>query len=314
MEVIDDIIDWTSDKVQYFTGEAERRELVANVKAKYIDFRNMIVENIITTNEFIVPFNQQIESLNNFRINKFGNHIEILSTFLGKFGKLKPIGRYTNENQHGLMQLPLKDFETKEKYINDVDWSEDDVFNDTFCLTPIGMRMKTRKMNLSLHERIGELRLETDAVKNLFETKRYAIQNNMQIAKIYLSCLNTISDAIDNIIIPELDIVEAFFQATKLKNEVISGNELINIQFPINMSILRDTDYQKHYMFVKNAFMFYIIAGKIYNTPYLTRLLDDSTTEEDVAYLQKQERALLGQKSEMNKYLIFEQEVAQNGK
>lgn len=302
------LIDWAADKVQSFTGEKERRQLVASIKSYYKAYKTMVVENIETTNKLIVPFNQNIELLNNFRKNKFGNHIGILAAFLSKFGKLKSIGKYTNEKQQDLMVLPTRNFERKEEYINDSDWSEEEVFEDTFFNTIFGQRSKTKKKNLSLHQKIGELKFETEAVKEQFEIKRYAMQNNTQIIAIYLSCLKTISEAIDNIIIPELDVVEAFFQATKLKNEIIAGNDLVNVQFPINMMMIKDTDYQKHYMFVKNAFMFYIISSKVYATPYLTRLLDDSTTEEDVKYLQTQREALIGQEQEMNKYLMFERE------
>ncbi len=312
MGLVDDFTDWAADKVQSFTGEKERRQLLASVKRQYNTYKKMVVENIESTNKLIVPFNQSIEILNDFRKNKFGNHIGILASFLGKFGRLKPAGQYTNERQQDLMVLPKRNFERKEEYISDADWTEDEVFEDTFFNTIFGQRSKTRKMNLSLHQNINDLKLETEAVKKQFEIKRYAMQNNTQIIAIYLSCLKTISEAIDNIIIPELDVVEAFFQATKLKNEVIAGNQLVNIQFPINMMMIKDTRYHNHFMFVKNAFMFYIIASKVYATPYLTRLLDDTTTEDDVIFLQTQQKALIGQEKEMNKYLMFEREVKLN--
>lgn len=92
------------------------------------------------------------------------------------------------------MVLPTRNFERKEEYINDSDWSEEEVFEDTFFNTIFGQRSKTKKKNLSLHQKIGELKFETEAVKEQFEIKRYAMQNNTQIIAIYLSCLKTISE------------------------------------------------------------------------------------------------------------------------
>ena len=105
-------------------------------------------------------------------------------------------------------------------------------------------------------------------------------------------------------------MVEAFFQTLCLKNEILAERALTNIKFKNNLEIIQDTQYQKNFLFVRNAFMFYVIACKIYTTPILTKLLNSEViVAEDIKIMEENKKVLLGQKDNVDKYLMFNRSI-----
>ena len=298
MGLFDDILDWAADKVQTVTGEKERRRLVSEFKDVYDEFKTDVEIKISDINRIISEFNRNIRKINNVRKTDVEKNIVLLSNFLGKFGKVKSIGEYYMEKESNMLVL-------KESYINEIDWSKDDVFQDTFFLTPIGMTIKTKEQNLSINEKLNQLRLEAEETLNQLKIKEYAAEQDRVIANLYIDCIEIITNYIKEVIIPELKVVESFFQVLKIKNEVISGNSLQEIKFSNDIELLRDTQYEKHFLFVKNAFMFYVISCKIYNTPVLTRLLNNKTEKQDIDLLEKDKKLLLEHKKVVGGNLMF---------
>lgn len=309
MGFLSDALDWCADKVQTVTGEKERRELVQKFKATYYNFRNMVEEKIIEINENIRIFNGLIQKINLFRKQKIEAEIICLGDFLAKFGNTKAIGAYAEEEENYEIVLSEQQYESMEDYIYEIDWSKEDVFVDSFFLTPIGMTMKTKKQNLSIRERLNEFQMEIDETLSQLEIKKEEIAQNSYIAQLYIFCVEFISEYIERVILPELDVVETFFQALCLKNEVLAERTLADVKFKNNLEIIQDTQYQKHFLFVRNTFMFYVIACKIYTTPVLTKLLYDTVLEEDVELMENNRKALLEQKNNVDKYLMFKRSV-----
>ena len=305
MGLFDDILDWAADKVQTVTGEKERRRLVSEFKDVYDEFKTDVEIKISDINRIISEFNRNIRKINNVRKTDVEKNIVLLSNFLGKFGKVKSLGEYYMEKESNMLVLPEHKFEMKESYINEIDWSKDDVFQDTFFLTPIGMTIKTKEQNLSINEKLNQLRLEAEETLNQLKIKEYAAEQDRVIANLYIDCIEIITNYIKEVIIPELKVVESFFQVLKIKNEVISGNSLQEIKFSNDIELLRDTQYEKHFLFVKNAFMFYVISCKIYNTPVLTRLLNNKTEKQDIDLLEKDKKLLLEHKKVVGGNLMF---------
>lgn len=305
MGLFDDILDWAADKVQTVTGEKERSRLVGEFKDVYDEFKTDVEIKISGINKIISEFNRNIRKINNVRKNDVEKNIVLLSDFLGKFGKVKSIGEYSMEKESNMLVLPEHKFEMKESYINEIDWSKDDVFQDTFFLTPIGMTIKTKEQNLSINEKLNQLRLEAEETLNQLKIKEYAAEQDRIIANLYINCIEIITNYIKEVIIPELKVVEAFFQALKIKNEIISGNSLQEIKFSNDIELLRDTQYEEHFLFVKNVFMFYVISCKIYNTPVLTRLLNNKTEKQDIDLLEKDKKLLLEHKKVVDGNLMF---------
>ncbi len=305
MNIIDDMLDWAADKVQTFTGEKERRQLVQEYKDTYIQFKNSVEHLIEIVNDKIREFNEQILLLNDLRKEKVKNNINSLWAFLSKFGPVKEAGEYAKEEESLTMALPTKEFEEKEAYITEIDWSKEDVFINTFFTSPIGMKIKTRKQNLSIKEELGEFHLLIEETLNQLQLKTERVEMDSEIAEIYIFCIKTIAEYIVRVILPELEVVEAFFQALKIKNEIVSGNKLEEISFSTDLTLLKDTVYNKHFLFVKNVFMFYILSCKIYDTPVLTKLLKGESDEIDKITLISNKQALLEMKDRIDGNLIF---------
>ena len=289
-------IDWAAEQVQATTGEKERRESVRTIKQLAEDFKASVAEAILHLNEVIKTFNCSIDKLNSIRTTDVKSNIARLHIFLSKFGKCKPIGAYAKEAEKLPAEFPEQAYDSIENYISNVDWSNDEVFLETFFLSPIGMKFKTRKQNLSLREHIHELQLLTaDTLQELSNRELTTLQE-IKVCEMYTSNVQFISRFISERIIPELELVEAFFEAEKIKNEILCDHSLQNLSFTYNLQSIQNTAYHRHYQFVKNTVAFYVISCCIYSTPVLTNLLQNQVTEDDFNRLKK-EHSILAQQA-----------------
>ena len=310
---VESVTNWMADQVQTTTGEKERRESVSRLKDLAIEFKNKVSEAILILNKVIERFNEAIRRLNHIRNTKVAENIEILHTSLGKFGNCKPVGAYVSESEKMPEKFPDREFEKIENYISGVDWSSDEVFFDTFILSPIGMKMKTRKQNLSMRERIGDLQLLMEKTLNELQERTNWTEKEIDICSLYVSNIEFIQNVISQRIIPELELVEAFMESQKIKNELIAGNAIEKLDFNYSVECLKNTDYHKHYQFIKNAVAFYIISCKIYNTPVLTNLLNHQTTEKDSELLKEEHKLLEYQAGEVDSNMSVQRKENGNG-
>lgn len=305
MGLINDVVDWAADIVQTATGEKERRELVRKYKEAYSGFKNSIEIKVEKINVKIEEFNSLIRRINLFRKQQIQQNIICLGEFLGKFGNIKPIGCYAEEEESYEIALPEQQFEKEEQYISEIDWSKDEVFLNTLLRSPIGMALKTQAQNVSMHEQLNRFQFEAQATLTQFDLKDLRVEQDKKIADIYIYCVGVITEYIKKIIIPELDVVEAFFQSLCLKNDVIAERPLIDLKFRNNLEIIRGSQYEGHFLFVKNAFMFYVISCKIYTTPILTKLVTGDVQPGDVERMEENREILLAQKENVDKYIMF---------
>lgn len=192
-------------------------------------------------------------------------------------------------------------FEGKEKYINDVDWTKNDVVLNTFFLGPLGMTQKTKKQNLSMQKQLSEMRLEFEATKRALEIREYAVEQDKKICELYMRCINTITSIIQEVILPELELIETFFHAVAIKNAIVAECTMREESAKMNIALLKDTPYHQHYIFVKNAFLLYVMSCKIYDTPVLTRLLTNSVEVEDQKLMETHENMLALQADALRK-------------
>lgn len=305
MGLFTDVLDWASDKVQTITGEKERRKRVNEIKETYEEFRVQVTNNVDSVNASISELNASIKELNDYRTMNVSKNIECLGDFLGHFGNVKSIGKYAEEESVCYLTVPQHRFISIEDYITDIDWSKEDIFLNSFFLSPLGMKQKTQKQNLSMQEQLNSLKLEAEQTILELKDLRFAAEQDKKIAELYIFCVERIISYIEYIILPELDVIESFFQALSIKNRVITDSVLEEISFKSNISLIKDTQYQEHYQFVKNAFLFYVIACKIYNTPVLTNLLNGGTTDADYVEIEQEKNILENQINNVNKFLVF---------
>ncbi len=304
------LIDWATEKVQNFTGETERRQLVSRIKRNYTGFRNKVTEGTKSINSLVGQYNKRISVINNIRSKRVEHNIMTLSKFLAKFGNIKSMGYYVPEQSTEIIEIPERQFEHTETYIKDVDSSKEKIFDDTYEDGLFGTRSKNRANNISMREWLDKFKISSEHTVQQLKTLKYTIKKNKDIADLYIFCIGIISEYIDKVILPELDVVEAFFQVINIKNTLIIKNEMGNFK-PIlehnAIEILNNTQYHRHYLFVKNTFMFYVISCKIYNTPILTQLIssNDEKAEANYEVMKKYKEALVRQKNEILNNLVF---------
>lgn len=255
---VEDAVDRASDLVQNATGEADRRAYMAALKNKATAFKRDVSAAVDQLNQKISRFNERIISLNALRKNEVSGKIGMLFAFLRKFGACKPCGAYTDEATQIPTEFPQRELDAQEHYISENDWSKEEVFWNTFFRSFVGMKKKTRDQNLRLQEAIHDTELRARGTLDQLSLKDQKTAQDIEICDMYMSNVSTISAFIQDKIIPELELVEAFFQAEKIKDEILSNHTLVNPVFSYQLSSIIGTPYEKHYRFVKNTFMFYV--------------------------------------------------------
>lgn len=294
MGFIRKMVDKAADIVQGFSGEKERREQVNSFKQLKEDFTKKLKCAIASLNRVIDSFNQEIQQLNKARESEILNNITRLNCFLSKFGNCKDTGDYVREQEKLPAEFPSKPLIIEEDYLNSIDWTTEEVFIKSLINGPIFTKLKTRKINLEMKEKYNEASLAANAILTECATREYSTDLEREVCRIYKETVQFISSYISTKIIPELELVEAFLQAESLKDIIISDQEeqLMDRSLSYNIQVVENTIYEKHFLFVQNAFLFYILACRIYNTPVLTRLLNNNITDIDKEQVEK-ERILL---------------------
>lgn len=287
------IIDWLADKVQESTGEKERRQLVVRAKELCEEFRQKVSAALSELNAQIKKLNDLIKGLNTIRTSLVKNNIDTLFQFLGKYGNCKPSDDYVSEETKVLEQFPEREQARIEDYIQGIDWSNDEVFWNTFLCTPLGMKFKTRKQNLSMREELHNLELEMAETVRELQIQKTSTELEQKICLCYTNNVSFISSFIQNKIIPEIELVDAFFQAQYIKDKLICGQAPQDPKFSYYITALIGTPYEKHYCFIRNTFLFYILSCRIYDTPVLTNLLNHHSTEKDLQQVANEEQMLL---------------------
>jgi hypothetical protein len=301
-DLLSDAADFCSEKVQNFTGETERREAVRELKNDSEELKKVISTKVDQVNNDISNFNDGIDSLNEVRKDRVENIVIGLAEFLSIFGKVKSIGEYVDENEHIPEKLPTEKFLAIEDYIERVDFSQSKVFKDTLTKTVYQTKKDTQNLNIQLKEKLEELKTLKETMLNELKDKQYIVLIEIEVCDAYIQVISYISEFIENTIMPELEGVEAFFQALCIKDEVIANNNPKFTPFKFDIDILYDSVYEKHYYFIKNTLVFYVFSCKVYNTKILTNLLNNKATKDDleVVKMYSQESKAISQKIDSN--------------
>lgn len=302
------LIDWVED----FTGKTERDRILHEMNNLQNDVKKTLETGIKEINKQIEELNININKLNLFRENSIKNNLIFLDKFLQKFGFVDKNIFFREENNWSYSKKNIALINDIEEYKNkyDLDGSLE-LLKAAFGA--IYLHFKRQKENVRLNAELGRMRHEYEKLKNDLKYQKQFYKENNEIALLYMICLNEIHLTIVNIILPEFETVEAFCQVLELKNKVINDEDLENIVFKNRILALQGTDYDKHYRFIKNAYAFYVISLKIYNTPILSNLFNSkfsksnfSETENELKYLEERKNILLKQKDNLVENLIME--------
>lgn len=289
----ENMLDNASNAVKNFTGENERREIVEETKQEYIKSRGEIEDIVNKLNNVIVEFNGKILKLNISRENRVKINVEKLGAFLSTFGNIKDIAEYSEEKKKTFIKIPERLFEEVEDYIEDIDWSNDEVFCRTFFQGGIFAAIFTRRQNVKMLERLEEFKNSVIDKKDKLNNRIKMLKKvDMRICDLYIELVEKISDYIKSKIIPQIEVIQSFLECESVKNVYIADTKsktIENVEYETDIKLYDNTIYQKHYNFIRNAFWFYILSATIYSSPVLTKLLENKkVTEDDIEKLEGQ--------------------------
>lgn len=301
--VTDRLLDRAASAVQGFTGETERRELVVRFKEVYESYSGRIGRLVEQINREVKRFNDRIEVLNEYRDTKVKRNIAYLGVFLAQFGNIKAIERFVPEERKDRIEMPRKHLEAVEDYIETIDWNKDDVFTKTFFKGILGARWETKKVNEKAARQIEEFTMNGDRTLELGELKRCFVQEDIRLLEMYQESVEVISDTIETKIVPELQLIQAFLQCEEIKNQVLANREL-SVTSETDAGFLVAGRYRKHYHFVKNAFLFFFVSSKIYDTPVLSKLLTNEQHEAERQDVSNYGRIVSEQRMQLEQYKV----------
>ena len=287
------IINWAARKVQNFTGETDRKQIVAQTKLEYVKSRKEIEYIVQELNYTIEKFNIKIVELNNYREKRIKNDVEKLGSFLSTFGNIKDISEYSEEKEKSFFNIPERAFEEVENYIADIDWSSDEVFLRTFFQGGAFASIFTRGQNLKMLERLEEFKNSVINMKDKLNNKIKMIEKvDMRVCDLYIELIKAICYYIEFQIVPQIEVIQSFLECESVKNVYIADTKaktIENVEYETDIKLYDNTIYQKHYNFVRNSFWFYILSATIYSSPVLTKLLENKNiTDADIEKLEGQ--------------------------
>ena len=287
------IINKLARGVQNFTGETDRKQIVAQTKLEYIKSRKEIEYIVRELNSTIEKFNVKIGELNGYREKRVKADVEKLGSFLSTFGNIKNMSEYSEEKEKSFFNIPERAFEEVENYIADIDWSSDEVFLRTFFQGGVFASIFTRGKNVEMLERLEEFKNSVIDKKDKLNNKIEMIEKvDMRICDLYIELIKAICYYIEFQIVPQIEVIQSFLECESVKNVYIADTKakvIENVEYETDIKLYDNTIYQKHFNFIRNAFWFYILSSTIYSSPVLTKLLKNKKiTEDDTEKLEGQ--------------------------
>ncbi|HCC00981.1 MAG TPA: hypothetical protein DEP42_07200 [Ruminococcaceae bacterium] len=299
------LLDWASKKVQDYSGETDRRENVQKLKTIQNEIITVVKTTIQRLNTIVEQFNASVARLNIVRKNKTYPQIKQLQTNLNLFGNLKPIDDYVDEDiRIEDFSIPQRKLTDMQEYVNQMDWDKKQIFNESFKNGVIGTKKKTQHLNLELNAQIDQLNLYKAQIEAEFELKENKTKLEISVAESYIRIITMITNEISSRILPELSIINSFMIAKHIADYSEDLNEAAENEVLFSAELLKNTQYEKYYQFIKNSFAFYIMAVKISTTKVLTNLLNDTVTENDAQELADADVALSRQRNILSEYQV----------
>ncbi|MGH0950970.1 hypothetical protein [Bacillus mycoides] len=307
------LIDWAAEKVQTFTGEKERRTLVAQLKSMHGDHKEYVHQRVEVLNNKVSKFNKIINVINHIRLNSVKKNLNSVKAFLSRIGNLEGSSFYVGESEKKDYVLPERAFTDEEAYILDVDWSDDEVFRKTFFKSVFGARSENKENNISMQKMTGEYKIKITGREDMLGIEEGNLRLSSDIAHLYQETISMVNRTIEEKITPEVELAVAMLEAEEVKNLIIAKVDIPSKQEVMNIKMLLGTPYEHHYRFVKNTFLFYVLSEKIYSTPVLSNLLQNLSEKEDFVSLKEQADLLTAQDKKLlpihTKYLEKEREA-----
>lgn len=123
-------------------------------------------------------------------------------------------------------------------------------------------------------------RVEWKEHLNKCEQMLHTFQTAEEIADLYRASIVSVVDSIEQCILKELLVVEAFLYAEAVKDCIIGGDDVKKAR-PSSIAFYEGTPYQRHYLFVRNAFDYYVFLSKVYTDCVLSAIMADRVITEE---------------------------------
>lgn len=281
--------------IKDISGETKRREIKAEIDDVYNRGKLSIIKLVNNFNNVIKNFNNKVDYLNNIRFNRVKSNIDNLGVFLSTFGNVKEVAQYSQEKTKLFLNIPEKEFEEVEEYIEKISLTKEQIFRRAFFRTPLVDMILSKKENLEMKEKLEYLKNNIMKTQNKLRNKISMLKKvDLRICNIYVKLTTDICNCIENRILPEIELINCFLECESIKNIYISNTtvkELSNVEYQKDIMIYNNTIYQKHYNFIRNAFWFYILSSTIYSSPILTKLCErKKISDDDIKNLESQKK------------------------
>ena len=119
------------------------------------------------------------------------------------------------------------------------------------------------------------------------------METNLTLAKLYRDIIVMIKESLEQVVLPELTAVRAFLIAENVKNS-LNNKEKEFQPVPESVILIANSNYQKHYLFVKSVFGYYTTLIDLCETPIL------SAFEHEKELTQKEIKHFMEQKDRLN--------------
>lgn len=250
----------------------------------YQDLKRTVTKELETITALTKRCNSRMGQVSTQRSNSMKHQMIRLETFLDSFGEVTSPSDYAK--QLGKEMLSFEDIAGPYRK-GQRDWSNwESVFRTPFSAG------STLEGPRSMGEELREMKWRADEITRELSRKKNQSKIDLKACQLYLESAQFISNMVSLRILPELQLVESFFQAEYLKNLVLAEKTSKDFSFRYNVQDIKDTIYHSHYEFVRHSFLFYVLSCKVYNTPVLTRLVEHRCTLEDIKELELHQDAL----------------------
>ncbi|URN95072.1 MAG: hypothetical protein NAG76_02095 [Candidatus Pristimantibacillus lignocellulolyticus] len=288
-----------------FMGRSRNRELISELEQLSESYNREVSSLVHIINSIYTQFNLHIEEVNDIRIASWEQNIEPIQKFLSYFGDAQLTSDYVPEEIKVMVKRPQSEFEKLDQYIVDNDFSDKSMFFESILKSPLYVSWRNKKANDKIELNITTLATQFEQVIHELSLKKEVSELETKICQLYIETVRFIITFISERIVPELQFILSFFQAEALKDMIMSNQQVEKVAFDYNIHLLQDTIYQKHYQFIRNAFFFYVISCKFYNTPVLTKLLTHSAHSEDIIELDQYKLMIETQAQQLEKDIFI---------
>lgn len=236
-------------------------------------------------NEAVNNFSHEINRINSKR-DLLWQDIKKLHEFLEELGNVLEIVEYKNSKNEtsfisedssiiSKIEVNLIVAENEIEKIKNLGLKQ--LTMDFFKVGPFGAydkKKETERMLKNNFQKLNDSEIELEKYKNDLTLKKEYINNCENIGVEYRNLINMITDFLEKIVFPEFKMIKLFLIAHTIKDNVIYGNlEKIEKIMPTKIANLSESIYKRHYCFIQNTFLLFILIQKFFSDNVITNLV-----------------------------------------